>query len=252
MGDGVALSIVVPTRNEAENIEPLVARVGSALDWLGGRWEMLFVDDSDDATPSVVCQLAAHGLPLRLAHRSPEERMGGLGGAVVLGFSSARGEVLTVMDADLQHPPEILSALVMPVLFGDADLVVGSRWGAGGSKDGLDGPWRHFVSNASRALVHLLVPRTRGLHDPLSGLFAMRRSVVEGVALRPEGYKILLEVAVRGHWGRVANMPFSFAKRNAGESKASLAEGFRFLRHLARLVPEGWRAEALPSVAPGA
>ena len=144
--------------------------------------------------------------------------------------------VIVVMDGDLQHPPEVLPALVAPVLSGDVELAAGSRYGLGGNNDGLSGPWRHLVSRVSCWLVHCLVPRSRQLEDPLSGLFAFRRSVIEGVLLRPEGYKILLEVAVRGNWRSARNVPFTFAPRHAGASKASVAVGLVFFRHLGRLV----------------
>lgn len=232
-----ALSVVVPTRNEALNVGPLASRLQTALARSVGRWELIFVDDSDDGTPEVVGRLGA-GLacPVRLLHRPRGSRPGGLGGAVWEGFAMARGRVLAVMDADLQHPPEVLLALLAPVLSGEADLVAGSRYGWAGGDAGLAGPWRHLVSGGCRSLVHLLVPESRPLQDPLSGLFAFRRSLLEGVELRPAGYKILLEVAVRARPVSVHNVGFNFAPRHAGRSKASLREGLVFLGHLARLV----------------
>jgi dolichol-phosphate mannosyltransferase len=139
------------------------------------------------------------------------------------------------MDADLQHPPEVLAAVIGPVLSGQAELVAGNRYAWAGGASGLAGWRRHLVSWACRALVHLLVPSSRRLADPLGGLFAVRRSLLEGVALRPCGYKILLEVAVRCQPRSVGNVGFDFARRQAGKSKADLREGLLFLRHLGRL-----------------
>jgi dolichol-phosphate mannosyltransferase len=245
--DNCALSVVVPTRNEAGNVEALVSRAATALGTVTAGWEILFVDDSDDATPEVVQKLSSHGIPLKLLHRDKEARVGGLGGAVSEGFLVARGEVIAVMDGDLQHPPEVLPALVAPILSGEADLAVGTRRGLGGSDEGLEGPWRHAVSCSCRWLVHALVPRSRSVEDPLSGLFALRRSVIENVGLQPEGFKILLEVVARGDWASVANIPFAFAKRHAGNSKADLHEGLVFLRHLPRCA----RATRPPKSPPG-
>jgi glycosyltransferase involved in cell wall biosynthesis len=237
-----ALSVIVPTRNEAPNVGPLAHRVGAVLDDRPGGWELVFVDDSDDATPQLVRGLVDLGLPVRLLHREKADRQGGLGGAVQEGFAMARGDVVAVMDADLQHPPEALPALVAPVLSGEAALVAGSRYGWAGGDSGLSGPWRHFVSGTCRGLVHLLVPASRPLQDPLSGFFALRRSLLDGVQLQPAGYKILLEVVVRAKPAPVANVGFDFAPRHAGRSKANLHEGLMFLRHLSRLVVNSWRS----------
>jgi dolichol-phosphate mannosyltransferase len=205
-----------------------------------GGWELIFVDDSDDTTPEVVRRLAdaEAGVvsPVRLLHRPRGMRSGGLGGAVREGFDIARGRVVAVMDADLQHPPEVLPALIAAVLSGEADLVAGSRYGWAGADAGLSSPWRNLVSGGCRWLVHLAVPSSRPLQDPLSGLFALRRSLLDGVELRPAGYKILLEVTVRARPATVANVGFNFGPRLAGRSKASLREGLIFIGHLARLV----------------
>ena len=232
----LALSVIVPTRNEAPNVEPLTSRLGAALDATPGGWELVFVDDSDDSTPQLIRRLADEGWPVRLLHREKGARRGGLGGAVQEGFGLATGTVAVVMDADLQHPPEVVPALVAPVLSGEAELVAGSRYGWAGGDAGLSGPLRHLVSRICRALVHLVVPPSRPLQDPLSGLFALRRSVLEGVRLHPSGYKILLEVVVRARPSSVRNVGFDFAPRHAGRSKASFREGVVFLSHLCRLV----------------
>jgi len=231
-----SVSVVVPTRNEAPNVEALTARLSKALKDVEGGWELVFVDDSDDSTPDAVRGLSGSGLPVELLHRELGARHGGLGGAVQEGFARARGTVIVVMDADLQHPPEVVPALVAPVLAGEAALVAGSRYVWAGGDAGLSGPWRHLVSRSCRALVHLLVPQSRPLQDPLSGLFALQRSLLDGVTMRPEGYKILLEVAVRARPASVRNVGFDFAPRHAGSSKATVRQGLVFFKHLGRLV----------------
>ncbi len=232
---GAAISVVVPTRNEAANIHLLVERIAAAVAPLGEPWEVVFVDDSDDATPAEI-EDASRWYPVRLCHRPPEHRSGGLSGAVLEGFKAASGDVLIVMDGDLQHPPEALPALIHPVCRGIADLVVASRYMGSGSTAGLDGPIRRVVSNWSRGVTRVVIARSQSVSDPLSGFFALRRSVVDGVELRPYGFKILLEIIARGRWSRLQEVPFVFADRMAGESKAGVSEGFRFARHLARLI----------------
>ncbi|MDQ6784499.1 MAG: glycosyltransferase [Actinomycetota bacterium] len=233
----VAVTVIVPTRNESPNVELLVERLSVALGTDCG-WELLFVDDSDDDTPQAIAAQRHAQRSIRLHHRPPGQRPGGLGGAVQDGFAAAGGEVIVVMDADLQHPPEVVPALVDVIQSGDADLVVGTRYADAGESAGLSGPWRRAVSSSSRRLVHALIPRSRPLTDPLSGLFAFERSVIEGVTLEANGFKILLEVVARGHWQRAVNLAYHFDRRHAGRSKASLHEGWLFSQHLARLAQE--------------
>lgn len=236
--DPVTVTIVVPTRNESPNVELLVRRLAEALD-PACSWELLFVDDSDDDTPQAIAAQSRPECSIRLHHRPAGRRPGGLGGAVQDGFSVAAGDVIVVMDADLQHPPEVVPDLIAAIQNGDGDLVVGTRYGDAGETAGLAGPWRRAVSSGSRRLVHALLPRSRPLTDPLSGLFAFDRSVIEGVTLEANGFKILLEVVARGHWHRAVNLAYRFDRRHAGQSKASMHEGWLFTLHLSRLAREG-------------
>lgn len=234
------VSIIVPTRNEAENVVELVERVHSALTASETEYEVVFVDDSDDGTAEVIESLAAT-VPVRLLHRPLGERAGGLSGAVLAGFAIACGEVLVVMDADLQHPPERLPDVVSPLLDG-YDVAVATRYAPGGGNSGLGrgvaGVWRRAVSRGARRAAHITLPRIRGVSDPLGGYFAVRREVVDGVALRPTGFKILLEILARGRWSTVVEIPYRFSERAGGESKAGMAEGLRFGRHLLRLAAD--------------
>jgi dolichol-phosphate mannosyltransferase len=236
--DGVEVSIVVPTRNEAPNIALLVDRLGAALERRLGpdlTWELIFVDDSDDGTADAIRAQAAAGRPVHLLHRRPGSRPGGLGGAVQDGFATARGRVVAVMDADLQHPPEILPDLLAPIMAGEADLVSGTRYAGQGARGGLAGPWRRLVASSSRWLVHAVIPRSRALSDPMSGLFAFDRERIAGLRLEANGFKILLEVIARGEWPRVGNVAYRFDRRHAGRSKASLEQGWLFGQHLVHL-----------------
>ncbi|GLY07390.1 glycosyltransferase family 2 protein [Actinoplanes sp. NBRC 101535] len=229
------VSVVVPTRNEAENVGPLVERVRDALGATPG--EILFVDDSDDETPGVISALAEDDPDrVRLLHRPAGQRSGGLGGAVVAGFATARAPWVVVMDGDLQHPPETVPELLAAGRVDRADAVVASRYRARGRVTGLGGWFRRVASRASGTLAKVVFPvRLRAVSDPMSGFFAVRREALDPVALRPRGYKILLEMVVRGRLRRIAEVPYTFQPRTAGESKASLREGLRYLRHLAVL-----------------
>ncbi len=225
------VSVVVPTFNESANVAELVRRLRAAGDDIG---EILFVDDSTDDTPQrVEEQAATPGVPVRLLHRTAPE--GGLGGAVVAGVHAAAHDLIVVMDGDLQHPPETVPALVARARDTGADLVVASRYVGGGTAEGLSDQVRVAVSRVSTTLTKSMFPiRLRQVTDPMTGFFLVDRTVVDWSRLRPRGFKILLEILAR-HNLEVAEVPFSFAGRAAGESKASMKQGMRFLTQLAYL-----------------
>ncbi|WP_432953627.1 glycosyltransferase [Micromonospora haikouensis] len=229
------LTVIVPTRNEAENIPLLMGRLAPLLAPL--RAELLFVDDSDDGTDGVIAAASAGApVPVRLLHRPAEVRTGGLGGAVLLGARHARGEWVLVMDADLQHPPESAATLAAVAMRHDVDVVIGTRYAGRGSSAGLDGPLREATSSAATRLVKAMFPRRLAtVSDPMSGLFAFRRAAVRLDRMNPLGFKVLLELLVRHPGARVAEVAYEMAPRHEGRSKASLREGVTFLRHLSRL-----------------
>ncbi len=232
----LSLSVVVPTRNEAENAAPLLERLGAAVQPLGA--EIIFVDDSDDGTPTALADSARRcPVPTRLLHRPAGHRTGGLSSAVIAGARHARGTWVLVMDADLQHPPESAVALASTAMRHDADIVVGTRYGGNGSPgEGLGSAARMLVSTWATRLVKGSFPRRLAtVSDPLSGLFAFRAGVIDLDRLNPVGFKILLEILVRQPAARVAEVAYRFAPRHAGDSKASAREGLNFLRHVARL-----------------
>jgi dolichol-phosphate mannosyltransferase len=225
------ISLVVPTFNEAANVGELLGRLAEALP-AQEPCEVIFVDDSTDETPAVITEAARHSrLAVSVHHRESPE--GGLGGAVALGLRQASAPWIVVMDADLQHPPALVPQLVAAGERADADLVVATRYAGGGSRAGLDGGFRKFASGGSTALAKVMFPRLLGdVSDPMSGFFAVRATAIDASVLRPLGYKILLELIVRCRIRRVAEVPYQFQDRFAGESKANFGEGLRFLRHV--------------------
>jgi dolichol-phosphate mannosyltransferase len=228
----VALSVIVPTFNEAPNVAELVRRVTAATEGLHA--EILFVDDSTDDTPDTIRRVAADAaIPVRLIHRDTPE--GGLGGAVVEGVRAAASDVCLVMDGDLQHPPEKIPELVARYEAGGADVVVASRYAGGGTSHGLSNRMRVLVSKTSTLVTKAMFPkRLREVTDPMTGFFLLDRSRIDFETLKPRGFKILLEILARQNL-RVAEVDFDFADRNAGESKASFLQGIRFMVQLAYL-----------------
>ncbi|CAN5570379.1 hypothetical protein BH18VER1_BH18VER1_07320 [soil metagenome] len=224
------LSIVVPTLNEAENIEPLVRQIFSSVPDCG---EVVFVDDrSADGTPDRIRELAGE-FPVRVLER--EKPTLGLSGAVIAGAREARGHLLVVMDADLSHPPEEIGKLMRPLLENHADIVIGSRYVNGGSTPG----WPVYRKAMSRVAAGLAYPLT-GVHDSMCGFFAMRRAVLLELAPEATGFKIAFEAIVRGRGRlRVLEVPIAFRDRRRGSSKMSLRVamlfGFRWLAAAGRL-----------------
>ena len=237
-----SVTIVVPTFNESGNVGELVRRL-EAVRERANIDEIIFVDDSTDDTPSVITQISADAvIPVRLLHRPAAARTGGLSGAVVTGMSSAKSPWVLVMDADLQHPPEDVPRLMAATDEADVDTVVASRYCAGGGAQGLSNGVRRLVSTGSTRLASLLFPvRLRRCTDSMTGFFAVRRDAIDISSLQPRGFKILLEILVR-HRVRIVEVPFTFADRMSGESKASFRQGLRFMVQLAQLRCHLWWA----------
>jgi glycosyltransferase involved in cell wall biosynthesis len=228
------ISVVVPTYQERENIERLVERSAAALSVSGEEFELIIVDDnSPDGTAQEVQRLQADRPWLKLIVRKNGRD---LSTAVLAGWRAAQGEILGCMDGDLQHPPEELTRLAECLRGTDAELVIASR----NTKDGGVSEWkfrRRIISWMATRMAQFVLPGKAGpVHDPMSGFFLMKRSVVEGVELKPRGYKILLEVLVRGVYGRVKEVPYRFMERAHGGSKIGPRQVWLYLRHLALLL----------------
>jgi hypothetical protein len=206
-------------------VRPLVERLAAAF---GERrdWEVLFVDDdSKDGTAAAVEALAPR-FPARVIVRQGER---GLASAVVRGIESAAAPVVVVMDADLQHPPETAPRLARAVEEG-ADVAIGSRYVAGGGTPGWS-RLRRLMSGFAGSLARGLTTA----RDPMSGFFALKPRVLDGVTLRVRGFKILLEILARARPERVVEVPIEFTPRLAGESKLGAGVTLDYLKQLARL-----------------
>ena len=230
MGQRVQVSVVVPTLNEAENLKLLVPRVAAAL--TGRDYEIIIVDDDSPDGTRAVCADLAKTYPLTLHVR--ERAKDGLSGAVLEGFRVARGDVLVVMDADLQHPPDRLPALFEPLERDEADFVIGSRHAPGGTVAERWGLFRRLNSRVATLLARPFAGRETT--DPMSGFFALRRGTLEAAQrLTPLGYKIGLELMCKCRVRRVREIPIHFTARQHGRSKLTVTQQFRYLEHLSRL-----------------
>jgi dolichol-phosphate mannosyltransferase len=227
--DAIKLSVIAPTYNEADNVEPLLRRLDESLQ--GIDFEVIICDDdSPDLTWARAEQIGSQDSRLRVLRRRGKR---GLGHAVVDGFSAARNEAVACIDADLQHDPTILPKMLSQLQAG-CDLVIGSRYVPGGGTKN----WsliRRLESWLATKLAQLLL--RIDLHDPMSGYFMLRREEFLRVRpyLNPDGFKILLEIAAHMTPSRLAEVPYVFRERERGESKLSSLVVLSYVRQLWRL-----------------
>jgi dolichol-phosphate mannosyltransferase len=236
------LSLVVPTFEERANISELLDGVRAAM--TGRPLEVWVVDDDSPDRTWQVADDYGRRHPEAGIHVVRRQQDRGLSSAVIEGFSRAGGEILAVMDADLSHPPTVIPRLADAVAAG-ADLAVGSRRVPGGGADRW--PWyRRRTSDLATALARrwLDVP----INDPMSGCFALRRSLFHEVRdrLQPRGYKILLEIACRARPASIVEVPYIFRDRRQGVSKLSVTVALEYLASLRQLrretsTPQGGR-----------
>ncbi|MDH3654080.1 MAG: polyprenol monophosphomannose synthase [Myxococcales bacterium] len=223
------ISIVVPTYREADNLALLAEAVDAALSGTGYDYELLFIDDdSRDGSAKICAQLSAR-FPVRIVVRKGER---GLATAVIHGISMASGDIVVVMDADLSHPASAIPAMIARLQSGESDFVLGSRYVEGGS---IHDDWSVF-RQLNSIIPSLMAKPLCPLKDPMSGFFAIRRTEMPPRSrLSPVGYKIALEIFVKGGFNQPSEVPIHFSDRQHGESKLSLKEQLNFLRHLGRL-----------------
>jgi dolichol-phosphate mannosyltransferase len=218
-----AVSIIVPTLNERANVEPTVAALERALQ--GIAWEVVFVDDdSRDGTAEAATALARRDSRVRLLRRLGRR---GLASACIEGVLATTTPVFVVMDADLQHDPALIPEMLRAL--DDVDLAIGSRYAAGG--DGTALGRRRGVASRAATLLSRLVLRQR-VADPMSGFFAMRRQRFDLIARRLSGvgFKILLDIlATTKEPLKVAELPFRFRPRHAGDSKLGAGVAAEYL-----------------------
>src|SRR5918997_2693389 len=231
----VLLTLVIPTRNEANNVPVLVRELRKSL--LGVDYRLVFVDDSTDETPEVIRNLGEEDESVTLIHRTDAERGGGLSTAVTTGIEAfaAMSVYTCVMDADLQHPPEKVREMLELARSSDADVVVASRYARGGSYSGLPGPLRRGVSVGSKYLAQVVFKEARKTSDPMAGFFLVRNDAISGIQFRPTGFKILLEILVCAPELKVVETPLDFRARHAGVSKATFRQGLEYLAHISSL-----------------
>jgi dolichol-phosphate mannosyltransferase len=226
-------ALVVPTLNEAGNIDQLLTSITDALSDSPNEYEVIVVDDgSTDGTVELVREWSKQDGRIQVFSRVGER---GLAGAVLYGWSQSGANLLGVIDGDLQHPPELLPELLSEAQ--KADIVIASRYARSHGTKGWN-PLRAAVSRLSTLVAApLLNNKKKNLRvtDPMSGFFVIHRRCIEGLAFQTTGFKLLLEILVRGRIQSAREVPYHFGLRHAGQSKAGAAVAFHYLHLLGRL-----------------
>jgi dolichol-phosphate mannosyltransferase len=218
------LSIIVPTYNERDRLPELVSSIFAAFASESLDGELIVVDDNSPDGTGALAEELARERRIRVVHRAGKL---GLGTAVIEGFTAASASVVGVIDADMSHPPRLLPRMFAIMQQARADVVVASRYIPGGGTHN----WpvgRLLMSRFACVLARSLTP----VRDATSGYFLIRRDVAQGVRISAGGFKICLELLVRGRPGTVIEVPYVFAGRTAGESKMNLKEALGYLVQL--------------------
>jgi dolichol-phosphate mannosyltransferase len=206
------ITLVIPTYNESDNLPILLERVFGAFRDSGIDGKVIVVDDdSPDGTWKTAEGLKGRYPGLEVLRRVNKR---GLSSAVLDGFDMSESAILGVMDADLSHPPEKIPELLAPILKGEADMVIGSRY----VESGGTGDWALRRKISSR-VASLAVMGLTNVKDPMSGFFFLKRGAIKNVRLSPKGFKIALEILVRGKYDKVVEVPIIFQDRIYGETK---------------------------------
>jgi dolichol-phosphate mannosyltransferase len=225
------LALVVPTLDEAGNIEKVLGELTEALSETQYEYEIVVVDDgSTDGTVEQVRDWTKRDPRIRLISRVGER---GLAGAVLYGWSQSQANLLGVIDGDLQHPPELLPELLKATE--EADIAIASRYAGNHGTKGWN-PLRAAVSRLSTlAAAPLIYKKDLRVTDPMSGFFIIHRRCIDGLTFQTTGFKLLLEILVRGRIRKAREVPYHFGLRGAGRSKANATVAFHYLHLLGRL-----------------
>lgn len=230
-------TIILPTFQEAETVGSTIRELLDALSGNRDSVDICVVDDSpSEETVAAVREIDSE--IVSVIHRADGS---GLGSAVLRGIKATDGDRIIVMDADGQHPPDVVPAILEALRH--CDVVVGSRHDGSGTIDSDWGLMRYAMSAGASALAWIAVPKARPVQDPMSGMFGVHRATVASVfdRLQPDGHKILLELLAKAPVQRIGEVPIEFRPRDAGESTTDREEMQRFLRHLSRLAIQSRR-----------
>ena len=224
------LSLVIPTYNEKENIQILLKKIQKEFKKNNIKGEIIVVDDnSPDGTGDILEKLKKKQKNIKVVHRKGKL---GLSSAVLDGWKIADGEILGVMDADLSHPPEKIKELFESIKKGEADFTIGSRYIKGGKIE-----YWNFKRKLMSKVATLLARIYTNVKDPMTGFFMIKKECIDNIKLNPKGFKILLEIIIKGKYKKIKEIPITFVNRVKGKSKAGTKEIIYYMQNLIGYLP---------------
>jgi len=223
----IDISIIIPTLNEKENINELVKRIRESLNDI--NYEIIFVDDgSKDGTIEEIEKLKKEYKNIKLVERGYRK---GLSSAFLDGVKYSNGKYVVLMDADLQHPPELLKTMYEKTLDG-YDLVIASRYIKGGKIENWN-ILREFISKTAIIIAYIFLPETLKVKDPLSGYFLIKKDLLNNFNVSdPFSYKVLLDILVKVNYNKLIEIPYTFEERKHGKSKLGKKVIFSYLKQV--------------------
>jgi len=232
------VSVIIPTYNESENIIQILKSIGEHLP-KDVEVEAIVVDDnSPDGTGKVVEDYIADtrneaGYSINIIHR---ETKSGLSSAILDGIQHSSAQIIVVMDSDFSHPPKIIPQLVEEIKTSGYDIAIASRYTEGGEVSGWSTK-RKLISKGATGIAKAGLGVNES--DPMSGFFAFKSKILEGIKFDAIGYKMLLEILVKTKGAKVKEIPYTFTDRARGSSKLDSSTMFDFVTSVWKLYRYG-------------
>ena len=236
------VSIIIPTYNESENIIQILKSIGEHIPKDIATEAIVVDDNSPDGTGKVVEDYINDtqnktGYTVGVIHRKTKS---GLSSAILDGIQHSTGETVVIMDSDFSHPPKIIPQLIEEMETSECDIVIASRFVPGGAINGWSTK-RKLISKTAKGIAKAGLGVNES--DPMSGFFAFKRKILDGIKFDAIGYKMLLEILVKTKGAKVKEIPYTFTDRTRGSSKLDSSTMLDYVKSVWKLYRYGRKAK---------